>query len=115
MVKNKMRGRLFIWIVLLTFLLGVNSERVFAAETNQRGVIVETTFDKSSYQSGENVIYSVYIQNTNSEGVDIKDINLDIPDGYKLSEETTSESVQIIQPGEHILFKYYLDEKNTNR
>lgn len=114
MVKNKMRGRLFIWIVLLTFLLGVNSERVFAAETNQRGVIVETTFDKSSYQSGENVIYSVYIQNTNSEGVDIKDINLDIPDGYKLSEETTSESVQIIQPGEHILFKYYLDEKNTN-
>ena len=114
MVKNKMRGKLFIWIVLLTFMLGVNSERVFAAETNQSGVIVETTFDKSSYQSGENVIYSVYIQNTNSEGVDIKDINLDIPDGYKLSEETTSESVQIIQPGEHILLKYYLDEKNTN-
>lgn len=114
MGKKKLRGRLFVLMALLTFMLGVNSEKVFAAETNQNGVIVETTFDKSSYQSEEKVIYSVYIQNTNSEIIDIKDINFDIPDGYKLSEETTNESIQIIQPGEHVLLKFYIDEKSIN-
>lgn len=114
MRKKKIRSKLFIWIALLTFMLGVNSESVFAAETTQTGVIVETTFDKSSYQNEEKVIYSVYIQNTNSEIINIKDINFDIPDGYKLSEETANESIQNIQPGEHVLLKYDIDEKNTN-
>ena len=114
MRKKKMRNKLFIWIALLTFMLGVNSESVFAAETTQNGVIVETTFDKSSYQNEEKAIYSVYIQNTNSEIINIKDINFDIPDGYKLSEETAKESIQNIQPGEHVLLKYDIDEKSTN-
>lgn len=114
MRKIKTSRKLFVWVALFVFMLGCNSERVLAAETNQNGVIVETTFDKSSYQSEEKIIYSVYIQNTNSEIINIKDINFDIPDGYKLSEETTNESIQNIQPGEHVLLKYYIDEKITN-
>lgn len=114
MRKIKTSRKLFVWVALFVFMLGCNSERVLAAETNQNGVIVETTFDKSSYQSEEKIIYSVYIQNTNSEIINIKDINFDIPDGYKLSEETTNESIQNIQPGEHVLLKYYIDEKTTN-
>ena len=114
MRKNKIRGNLFVWVALFVFMLGCNSERVFAAETNQNGVIVETTFDKSSYQNEEKIIYSVYIQNTNSEIINIKDINFDIPDGYKLNEKTTNESMQNIQPGAHILLKYYIDKKTTN-
>ena len=114
MRKNKIRGKLFVWVALFVFMLGCNAERVLAAETNQNGVIVETTFDKSSYQSEEKIIYSVYIQNTNSEIINIKDINFDIPDGYKLSEETTNESIQNVQPGEHVLLKYYINEKAAN-
>ena len=114
MRKNKIRGNLLVWVALFVFMLGCNSERVLAAETNQNGVIVETTFDKSLYQSEEKIIYSVYIQNTNSEIINIKDINFDIPDGYKLSEEKTNESIQNIQPGEHVLLKYYINEKTTN-
>lgn len=101
-------------MALLMFMVGVNSESAIAAETTQNGVIVETTFDKSSYRSEEKAIYSIYIQNINSEVVNIKDIHFDIPDGYKLGEETTNECVQDIQPGEHILLKYYIDEKNVN-
>lgn len=114
MNRKRFRNTLFLFVALFLFMFGINSQKTFAAETNQNGVIVETKFDKESYQKGEKVIYSVYMQNTNSEVINIKNINIDVPDGYTLSEESKDQSTKDIQPGDHVLLKYYIDEKKNS-
>lgn len=114
MNRKRFRNTLFLFVALFLFMFGINSQKTFAAETNQNGVIVETKFDKESYQKGEKVIYSVYMQNTNSEVINIKNINVDVPDGYTISEESKDQSTKDIQPGDHVLLKYYIDEKKNS-
>ena len=108
MLKSKNLKVLLIAVAALMLFACMGTRIAVAEEATQDGIIVETKFDKSSYISEDDKIYSVYIQNTNSEVVKIDSLKIEPPKGYTLSEELDGLTASTVQPGESVLLKYYL-------
>ncbi len=82
--------KLLIILAVFSLIIPMNTASVFAATSSQDGIIVDTKTDKNSYKEGEKATVFIAIQNTN--GYDMKDINIKI----SLPENLSLTSQQII-------------------
>ena len=73
----------------------------FAASVSQDGLEVMLSTDKNSYKSGEQIVVTLKVSNTNDKVVTDVFLNNIIPEGFELSSNSeVSKEISTIQPDE---------------
>lgn len=88
---------------LMAILLCVSAMAVpaFAASVSQDGLEVMLSTDKNSYKSGEQIVVTLKVSNTNDKVVTDVFLNNIIPEGFELSSNSeVSKEISTIQPDE---------------
>ncbi|MDQ0359861.1 carboxypeptidase regulatory-like domain-containing protein [Breznakia pachnodae] len=84
-VKQFKKRFLLVFFSLLVF---VFCGSVSAAETQQDGLVVELTTDKTNYEQGENITVDLSIINQNDYLINLSDVENIIPDGFELDTDS---------------------------
>lgn len=75
----------------------------FAATNTQDGIEVTLTTDKTEYSSGEEIIVTLIVTNTNDTAVTNVSLESLIPEGYKLADDSAAtKQIDILNYGESI-------------
>ena len=79
--------KLFFVFALISLIIPMNMANVFATDSSQDGLVVKTKTDKDNYKEGEKATVFIAVHNTN--GYDMKNINIEVslPEGISLAQQ----------------------------
>lgn len=85
-MKRILTKLMFVFAVL-SLVVPMNMANVFATDSSQDGLVVKTKTDKDSYKEGEKATVFIAVHNTN--GYDMKNINIEVslPEGISLAQQ----------------------------
>ncbi len=113
----KMLKKISVFFIMAVLCISVIQLPVLAASTSKDGLEITLTTDKEKYEKGEKIESTLTVTNTNDIAVNNVSLENLIPDGYKLSEDSTAiKKVETLAAGETVFLTvtYVTEDSEDN-
>lgn len=108
---KKFLTKLSLILSVFMMILSLTTGNVFATNSSQDGLVVNTNNDKETYKKGEKATTTISVTNTNSYDMEDITINVTLPD--ELSASETNFKIPILKTNETKEYKVTVESNNS--